>query len=190
MTPLLLKIQHHFGEISDLSILSTTALTDLPVNTKNAPKPAVGEKDRPRPTLTTEGSLLSMVWVKGRNHESRGPLTKPFLTIETPCSTLSRTEATTFHDLPEFLAPAFQLTTTVQGKVGRFKLGTHRRALGEAVGGSCFPTRTNGRKSPPFQSCANCSSQRKQLPDELLSRFELHGHTPIRFSNVDWKINH
>jgi hypothetical protein len=113
VTTLFLEIQHHLGEVFDLPILPTTSLTDLPIDAEDTPKPAVREENRPGTSPATEGSLLSMMWVKSRYHEAGRSLTKPLFALETPCPTLSRTETATLHDLPKIITSALQLTTPV-----------------------------------------------------------------------------
>jgi hypothetical protein len=115
---LLLKLEHHFSKIIYCFGRTPASLTDLPIDTKNTSQTTIAEKNRSGSSFANQRSFFSEMWVKGRDLELGIGLTKSFFAVEPVSATLSGTQLTAFHNIPQFLTNLFQLTVSMQSDIG------------------------------------------------------------------------
>jgi hypothetical protein len=125
-----LKVQHHFRQILGCASCSFAALTDLPVDAKHAPQPAIAEEDRARATATDKRSFFAEVRVVGGNLELCGCFAETGVFIEPVGAALSWAEAAALHDLPELLSAFLQFTSSLQLAVAWLEMWVDSRRAG------------------------------------------------------------
>lgn len=114
VTALSLEVEHHLGKVFNTPSLSSSALTDIPVDAENAPQTAIGHEDGSRATYSTKGKLFSKMGMICRNLECRVSMTKTPLPLKTVGSTLSGTELAGLHDRPQLFPSPFQFPTMME----------------------------------------------------------------------------
>jgi hypothetical protein len=124
VTTLLLKGEHHAGQLIETSFLTVVPLTYLPVDTEDAPQTAIRQEDRSRSAPADERIFLPEVRIERSDLEFRRRMTEPFIACESVCSAFSGTEPALFHHLPELLASALQFAGAVKLKVAWFGRGS------------------------------------------------------------------